>query len=277
MVSIVLPVYNGERFLKESIESILKQSYENFELIIVNDCSTDLSESIILSYLTDSRIKYIKNDSNLKLPRSLNVGFSNAVGKYFTWTSDDNILKRDTIKTMVNFMESNCNIQLVYCDYNEIDAKKNILREVRVGEPDRLIYKNIIGPCFMYRSDVYKEIGGYNPNCFLVEDYDYWLRIYHNGIISPLHECLYDYRVHDGSLSTKHEKEIEEAVKKLQYNCLKEYELRGVSKKNIFKLFEVILRKEVDKYTRIKKRCVFFLKHPSYIKYYFSKERYFDE
>lgn len=277
IVSIVLPVYNGEQFLEESINSILNQSYEKFELIIVNDCSTDSSEKIIQSYLNDSRVKYIKNNSNLKLPRSLNVGFSNAIGKYYTWTSDDNIFKRDAIKTMVEFLETNSNIKLVYCDFNEIDVKGKILKEVRVGEPDRLIYENVIGPCFMYCSNVCKKIGGYNPNFFLVEDYEYWFRIYLKETISSLHKCLYDYRVHDSSLSATRGKEIHDMAKKLRYYYLKEYEIKGKSRKTLFKLFEVALRTEVDRYTRVKKRCVFLIKHPSYIGYIFSKERCFDE
>ena len=76
MVSVIMPVYNGEKYLKQSIESVIQQTYKDWELIIVNDCSTDNSRNIMQSYAdTDSRIRIVDNGSNLKLPRSLNAGF----------------------------------------------------------------------------------------------------------------------------------------------------------------------------------------------------------
>ena len=89
MVSIVLPVYNGQKYLEESIKSILNQTYSDIELIIVNDASTDCSEEIILNFQKeDQRIVYIKNNQNLKLPQSLNKGFAYAKdGKLITITA----------------------------------------------------------------------------------------------------------------------------------------------------------------------------------------------
>lgn len=94
-VSIVLPTFNGSKYIKQSVESVLSQTFTDFELIIVNDCSTDDTLSICneLKEL-DSRITIISNETNKKLPASLNIGFRRAVGEYFTWTSDDNLFKR---------------------------------------------------------------------------------------------------------------------------------------------------------------------------------------
>ena len=92
LISIVLPVYNGERFLRESIDSVLAQTYTNWELLIVDDCSTDNTAAIVHEYVQkDSRVQYYKNEKNLRLPRNLNRGFSLARGDYLTWTSDDNV------------------------------------------------------------------------------------------------------------------------------------------------------------------------------------------
>ena len=89
--SIVLPTYNGEEFLSNSIESVINQTFQDWELIIVNDCSTDNSLSIAEEYFKkDNRIRIINNAENKKLPESLNIGFREAKGDYFTWTSDDN-------------------------------------------------------------------------------------------------------------------------------------------------------------------------------------------
>ena len=89
-VSIVLPTYNGSKFLSRSIESVQEQAETDWELIIVNDCSTDNTLDIAQKYAQqDKRISVITNEQNKKLPASLNVGFSRAKGKYLTWTSDD--------------------------------------------------------------------------------------------------------------------------------------------------------------------------------------------
>ena len=89
-VSIILPTYNGKKYIRDSIESIINQTYTNWELIIVNDCSTDDTQKIIEEYQQkDKRIIVINNEKNLKLPASLNRGFEEASGEYYTWTSDD--------------------------------------------------------------------------------------------------------------------------------------------------------------------------------------------
>lgn len=101
LISIVLPVYNGEKYLRESIDSILAQTYKNWELLIVDDCSTDSSSEIAKEYVSkDRRIYYYHNENNLRLPRNLNKGFSLARGNYLTWTSDDNRFKPTALEKM---------------------------------------------------------------------------------------------------------------------------------------------------------------------------------
>lgn len=274
LVSIILPVYNGEEFLEQSINSILSQTYKEFELIIVNDCSTDSSESIIQKYLTlDKRIRYFKNKKNYKLPRSLNVGFAEAKGKYFTWTSDDNIFHKTAIETMVDYLEEHSEIQLVYCDYNEIDEKGKTIKTICVEQPEQLIYKNVVGACFLYRESIAKKVGNYIQERFLVEDYDYWLRIYLSGKIAPLHKCLYDYRIHQRSLTSRQKEEIRNALKKLQYYYLREYEKKGFSNKFLFDYLEWILQTERDRNTRILVRLNFMMRHPLYVIYIFFRKR----
>ena len=106
LVSIILPVYNGEQYLKQAIESVLNQTYTNFELIIVNDCSTDNTAVIIESFVRiDTRIKVINNKENKKLPASLNIGHNIATGDYMTWTSHDNILKPNFIEILLKYIQ----------------------------------------------------------------------------------------------------------------------------------------------------------------------------
>ena len=91
-ISIVLPTYNGEQYISQSIDSILKQTFPDWELIIVNDCSTDHTLEIVKQYAEkDHRIKIVNNSINKKLPSSLNIGFQHSCGNFLTWTSDDNL------------------------------------------------------------------------------------------------------------------------------------------------------------------------------------------
>ena len=105
-VTVLMPVYNGEMYLREAIDSILHQTFTDFEFLIINDGSTDNSETIILSY-DDSRIRYEKNDSNLKLIATLNKGIELAKGKYIVRMDADDISIPDRIEKQVAFLEKN--------------------------------------------------------------------------------------------------------------------------------------------------------------------------
>lgn len=210
MISIVLPVYNGERYIEESIQSVMEQSYKDWELIIVNDCSTDNTKNIIEKYVKiDSRIRVINNAINKKLPNSLNVGFANAKGKYLTWTSDDNRYEKDALEKMYQQLESHPEYGMVYCDMYYIDEDGLVTGKVSKKE-EELFLNNCIGACFLYRHDLANEIGDYDPTMFLVEDYDYWLRLRKKKKIYHLEEYLYYYRNHGESLT---------ATKQLQIQC----------------------------------------------------------
>lgn len=265
LVSIVLPVYNGEKYLAQSIESVLNQTYKNIELIIVNDCSTDSSESIILKYKEiDTRIVYLKNEVNSKLPQSLNNGFSVARGDYFTWTSDDNIFHNNAIEVMVEYLKNNNNISLVYCDYRVIDEDGNFCYDVNVENKQYLIFRNVIGACFLYSSYAANKIGNYNVNYFLVEDYEYWLRINLYFDILPIHICLYDYRLHKNSLTATKKNEIKNALKKLHWNYLSIYERNAIHEDELIRYFDFILSYITKRRKRFSKELFFAIRHRKY-------------
>ena len=211
LVSIVLPTFNGERFLKQSIESCLNQSYKNIELIIVNDCSTDNTYNIVNSF-QDERIIYIENKVNQKLPKSLNIGFENASGVYYTWTSDDNYFHVDAIKKMIeNLTKSNADI--VCAPYFTIDENNSITGSREVGVAENILLDNIVKACFLYKKEVHVKLDGYKSGLFLVEDYDYWIRaVYYGFSITNLEDKLYYYRFHDDSLTGKRRREISKAL-----------------------------------------------------------------
>ena len=204
LVSIVLPTYNGAKYLRQSVASCLSQSYENLELIVVVDGSTDDTESILAEF-SEQRLQVIRHEQNRGLPEALNTGFAHARGDFLTWTSDDNWYAPDAIWEMVHFLVQNPQIGLVYADMWLVDGEGRT-QELDVLPPDHLKTQPLNGiyACFMYRREVYETIGDYDPATRLVEDYDYWLRIAERFEIAPLRRRLYYYRQHAGSLTGMH-------------------------------------------------------------------------
>lgn len=227
LISIVLPVYNGEKYLCESIESVIAQTYKNWELIIVDDCSTDTTMEIAKRYATrDSRIVYYRNEKNLKLPRNLNKGFSLTKGNYLTWTSDDNRFYPTALERMYNVIKNDDTIGLVYASYQIIDeaGKKHEVIRADLKGSKHIVGSNVVGACFMYTRKVYETIGEYDPELFLVEDFDYWQRVFSKFRALPVDEVLYEYRWHSGSLTTtKKQEEFNKALEKMLIKNIVEF------------------------------------------------------
>lgn len=222
LVSIILPVYNGERFLKESIDSVINQTYTNWELLILDDCSTDSTSVISKEYAKkDSRISYYRNETNLKLPNNLNKGFSLAKGEYLTWTSDDNKYRPTAIERMAKILDKGT-AQLVYASCRIINEEGAEIEYIMCDKDTsrRLKGKDSIGACFLYTREVYECIGDYDSNCILVEDLDYWQRVAASFQLDYIRDILYDYRFHNGALTSTMKKE-------LFYNNLKKVILKN--------------------------------------------------
>lgn len=221
LVSIILPTYNGAKFIKESIESVINQTYTNWELIIVNDCSTDDTAKIIEEYTQkDSRIKVITNKENKKLPASLNIGFEHASGDYYTWTSDDNAYKKDAIKYMSEFLDNNQEIDLISCNADFVDENGVFINEfitlVKNRCPLQLAKQCNIGACFMYRKEIAEKAGEYNTEMFCAEDYDYWCKIALAGRIAYSDKNLYTYSLNRQSLTSTKQTTIKEKTLAVQ-------------------------------------------------------------
>jgi glycosyltransferase involved in cell wall biosynthesis len=203
LVSVVLPTYKRAHLLAQAIRSVLDQTYPNLELIVVDDNSPDDTAAVVQSF-DDSRIRYVKNDPNLKLPRALNRGFSLARGDYLTWTSDDNLLAKNAIEQMAKRLKAG-DCDFVYADYymfSEQDSEGHPLDVHHDKLPGKLQLEkgNHIGACFMYTRRVYEEIGEYDPELFLVEDYDYFIRASKRFHFCHIPEALYYFRRDDATL-----------------------------------------------------------------------------
>lgn len=209
-VSLVLPVHNGARYLKLALDSIFSQRFTDFELIVVDDCSTDDTPAILAEYAArHPRMKIITNAANRKLPGSLNVGFRAARGRWLSWTSDDNILHADTLQRLTALAEAEDEADIFYANYRIIDEDGHPKNLVEVGPAQDLVFGNVVGCCFLYRREVDAALGGYNEQLFGVEDYDFWLRAARHGFrFRPIGEELYSYRRHAESLTDTRAREI---------------------------------------------------------------------
>lgn len=210
-VSIVLPCYNGAGFLAQSIESVVCQTFADWELILVNDCSKDNSLEIMQDYAArDARIRIIDNEHNLKLPGALNRGFHEAKGKYLTWTSHDNRMASNMLEEFVKYLDDNPDKGLVTACYAAFSLKTGEqLYEVHHPDPQlHLPLFNCVCYAFMYRREVLDTVGDYDTTLFLVEDYDYWVRIWQKYPIGKISKVLYYTGVGDDTLTLSRKKEI---------------------------------------------------------------------
>ena len=176
-VSIVLPTYNGSRYLAGAIQSCLDQTFTDFELILVDDCSTDESPRIIAEFAEkDERIRTVRHEQNKRLPGAINTGMSMSRGRYLTWTSDDNLYRPNAVAEMVAALDREPEVAMVYAGATFIDADGKPQGPMAIAPPDQLAHTSVVGACFLYRREVYDTIGGYDEKLFLVEDWDYWMR-----------------------------------------------------------------------------------------------------
>ena len=234
LVSVVLPVYNGGDILSDSIQSVLDQTYENFELIIINDGSKDKTLEIAREFeQKDSRIRVL-NQENKKIPRTLSRGFREARGEFLTWTSADNVMDKDFLEKMVADIKSKPDVGMIWGNMRLIDAKGKRLRkhgwfEFPFGSGNVIFptntcelntyANNTIGAAFMYRKAAKEILGCYSSFKHTLEDYDYWMRmnslcgIEHTDFLEP----VYSYRWHDGSLTAK-DKEL--GITKSRYKLM---------------------------------------------------------
>jgi len=254
VISIVLPTYNGSKYISTAIESCLTQTFSDFELIIVNDCSTDNTAEIIEAYAKkDQRIRIVHNLFNKKLPLSLNEGFNIARGKYHTWTSDDNYYAPDALKILFETLETNETIDFVYTNYTIINDQNEVTGKRIFGDINKKLFQGS-SACFLYKAKVYKENNGYNPAAFLIEDFDFFLRAFLQSNVLYMDRCdLYFYREHGASLTSLQSDAVNDIAKimierqmsKLEQKLSRE-QLKLLYRK--FAVFNAVQKNNRDKY-----------------------------
>ncbi len=203
LISIVLPTLNGSRYIARSIQSCLAQTYENFELIVVDGGSADGTVDIVRSF-TDARIRIVNQRGNEhRLPGALNRGFAEARGALFTWTQDDDYYAPEALAVMASSLESAADIGFVYAGFWYVDEAGQVLRAADVGQPEEIPLRNCVGTCFLYRRSAAERAGNYSPAFLMAEDYHYWLRVFQTSRMLLLPGRFYFHRLHGGSLTVR--------------------------------------------------------------------------
>jgi len=232
-ISVVMSVYNGEKHLRESIESILNQTFTDFEFIIVNDGSTDNSLEIIKSY-DDERIKIINNEENIGLTKSLNKAIKQARGVYIARQDADDISLSNRLELQFKFLEKHPEVALLGTGIYVIDENGDeIEKRIMHPNPKRSLLKGnrFIHGSVMFRKSVIDELGAYNETLRYSQDYELWLRLSKEYAVRNLTVPLYKLRMHKSSiLSRKVEEQQMYAVlaRKLAMNGIKEETLRDL-------------------------------------------------
>ena len=211
-ISVVMPVYNGEKYLKEAIDSILNQTFSDFELIIINDCSTDGTESIIMSY-KDNRIVYIKNEKNLGVAESLNKGLDIAKGEYIARMDADDISLPKRFERQVKFMDRHNDIALCGSTVKIFGAVGGEKKTNTIYKKNEIKVRMLFGPyiphptVMMRRNIIENEHYRYDNKYDKVEDFELWTRILLKNDACNIKAVLLKYRTHSGQVTQNHTEE----------------------------------------------------------------------
>ncbi len=204
-ISIILPTYNWEKYLKETINSVINQSFNDFELIIINDDSSDWSEDII-KYFNDKRIIYLKNEKNINIVWSRNKWLEIAQWDYICFLDhDDLFIDKNKLKIQYDFLEKNIDYWMVWTWTVLIDENSKEFDKVspRISNEDlktHLIMSNQFY-CWsvMFRKSLIEKIWFLDKRYTKSDDYDYWLRIWKVSKIKNLEDYSFSYRIHSNN------------------------------------------------------------------------------
>ena len=237
-VSIVIPVYNGEKYIRFALESALAQTYDNLEILVVNDGSTDSTESIVQSY-DDERIKYIKKE-NGGVSSALNLAIKEMKGEYFSWLSHDDTYEPNKVEREISFLKENHYIGkkiIVFSDYYLIDEKGKQIAECKKPhleiekKPEYALLKgHVNGLSLLIPKTAFQEYGEFNTEMKCVQDYDMWHRMSKTYKFIHIPDFLVSTRYHSKQVSNTSPKVVTEG------NIFYETLLKELTKKRMAEL-----------------------------------------
>ncbi len=211
-ISVVMSVYNGQRYLRQAIDSILNQTYTDFEFIIIDDGSTDSTREIVLS-CNDRRIRFFENNENIGLTRSLNKGLQITRGRYVARMDADDISEPDRLDKQIAFLEDNPDCAVVGTFLKIIDENSNYVQTAHKPVGDSEIRKHLMSDnCIahgsaMIRKSCLADVGFYDESIERSQDYDLFLRLSEKYKMANIPQCLYMWRDHSENISVRHRNE----------------------------------------------------------------------
>lgn len=230
LVSVIMPAYNSEKYISEAIESILNQTFKDFEFIIIDDGSNDRTWDTIQDYARkDERIVSVKNEKNLKTTATLNKGINLAKGKYLVRMDADDWSYPYRIQEQVEFMEQNPTVVVSGGAIEVCDENLNVKNKRKYPNSDEDIRKKIFRynpfahPSIIMRKDKVIEVGMYDEELPLTQDYDLYFRLGKVGKFANLDKMLIKLRTHPQSSSMSKEKEQERIAIRTRFKASKEY------------------------------------------------------
>lgn len=245
-VTVLMPVYNGEHYLREAINSILQQSFSDFELLIIDDGSTDSSHEIIKSY-SDPRIRLIKNESNLGISVSLNIGFGLARGKYLARMDSDDICLPDRLARQITFLEEHPKVGICGTWVETFGETVSQIFRYPV-EPDVIKCEHIFGPMLAHPSVMMRReilaisVTFYDPAYKRAQDFELWVRLSKHTLLANIGEVLLLYRSHHDQVGNFHKQEQLEFAGKVRLAQLNS--LGIIPTEEEFKLHQLISQRQ---------------------------------
>ena len=209
-VSVLMPIYKTAPYLREAMDSMLCQTFKDFELIVLDDCSPDNAEEILDAY-DDSRIVRYKGENNVGLSNVLNVGIEMARGKYIARMDSDDISLPNRLQIQVDYLEAHSEIDLVSVGMQLFGVKESVW--IRERNPEKvkieaLFHSPVLHASSMWRKDSFERHGlRFRQEMVPAEDYDLWTRAMLKGLkLVNLPEVLYEYRIHEAQATVQTDK-----------------------------------------------------------------------
>ncbi len=247
LISVVMPAYNAQEYMKSAIESILNQTFKNFELIIINDYSTDNTSNILKSFVKkDPRVKIINNKTRLNIAASLNKGISMAQSNIIARMDADDISLPNRLELQYKLIISSKNIAVVGANIIIMDIDENeIAIRSYPNSSEKLKdclfkYSPFAHPVVCFRKNMFEEVGGYNPKYSPTEDLDLWFRLGRKYKFESIKKPLLKYRLYKSSSSNKSLKNLEILVFKIRFDAIIKYGYRPSPFDLIYNLLQFI-------------------------------------
>lgn len=178
MISCIIPTYNQCQYISETLDSIYSQDYQDFEIIVVDDGSTDNTLQIVGEYQKKYKKMIVISQHNSKLPTALNTGLKYAMGDYITWISSDSIYLPKAFSVMVHHLDKHKHIGMISTQFKIFgDREIEVHADAGLYNLERMSGGNFIGCCFMFRKACVDKVGYFDPDMICVEDWFYWCKI----------------------------------------------------------------------------------------------------